>query len=133
MRPTLSATHTYNFALAKWLGEKLKPLSLVQYTVTDTFEFRNEIRDLKINTGEILVSYDVSSLFTNVPLDETIEILAERTLKDHWFNTTYDLILIRTDLVDLLSVATKGNFFSSMELYTNRLMTLLWGSHSSLC
>ena len=60
MRPTLSATHTYNFALAKWLGEKLKPLSLVQYTVTDTFEFRNEIRDLKINTGEILVSYDVS-------------------------------------------------------------------------
>ena len=52
MRPTLSATHTYNFALAKWLGKKLKPLSLVQYTVTDTFEFRNEIRDLKINTGE---------------------------------------------------------------------------------
>ena len=131
MRPTLSATHTYNFALAKWLGKKLKPLSLVQYTVTDTFEFRNEIRDLKINTGEILVSYDVSSLFTNVPLDETIEILADRTLKDHWFNTTYDLILIRTDLVDLLSVATKDNFFSSMELYTNRLMTLLWGSHSS--
>lgn len=79
------------------------------------------------------MSYDVSSLFTNVPLDETIEILADRTLKDHWFNTTYDLNLIRTDLVDLLSVATKGNFYSSRELYTNRLMTLLWGSHSSLC
>lgn len=108
-------------------------MSLDRYTVTDTFKFRKEIRDLKINTGEILVSYDVSSLFPNVPLDETIEILADRTLKDHWFNTTYDLNLIGTDLVDLLGVATKGNFFGSMELYTNRLMTLLWGSHSSLC
>ena len=71
MRPILSATDTYNFPLAKWLDEKLKPLSLNQYTVTDTFHFTNEIHKLKINKDEILVSYDVSSLFTNVPLDET--------------------------------------------------------------
>ena len=61
MRPILSATDTYNYPLAKWLDEKLKPLSLNQYTVTDTFEFTNEIHELKINNCEMLVLYDVSS------------------------------------------------------------------------
>lgn len=53
----------------------------------------------------------MSSLFTNVPLDETIEILANRAFDNDWFNSTYDLNLTITDLVDLLSVATKGQLF----------------------
>ena len=60
---------------------------------------------------DILVSYDVSFLFTNVPLDKTIQSLANRAFKNNWFNTTYDLNLTKTDLVDLLSVATKGQLF----------------------
>ena len=65
MRPILSATKTHNYydALAKWLDTKLKPLSLNRYKVTDIFEFANEIHDLEIANGDILVSYDVSSLF----------------------------------------------------------------------
>ena len=39
MRPILSATQTYNYALAKWLDDKLKPLAINHYTITDTFEF----------------------------------------------------------------------------------------------
>ncbi|XP_068726170.1 uncharacterized protein [Montipora capricornis] len=89
--PILSATDTYNYPLAKWLDEKLKPLSLNQYNfiVTDIFDFTNEIHELKINKSEILVSYDVSSLFTNVPLEETIEILVNRAFTNNWFNTTH--------------------------------------------
>ena len=37
MRPMVSATQTYSYALAKWLDTKLKPLSLNRYTVTDIF------------------------------------------------------------------------------------------------
>ena len=106
MKPILSATDTYNYPLAKWLDEKLKPLSLNHYAVTDIFDFTNEIHEFKIIKGEIFVSNDVSSLFTNVPLDETIEILV-----NNWFNTTDNLALTRTDLFDLLSVATKGQLF----------------------
>ncbi|XP_068755893.1 uncharacterized protein [Montipora capricornis] len=67
---------------------------------------------LEIANGDILVSYDVSSLFTNVPLDETIQLLANRAFTNNWFNTTYDLNLTKRDLVDrLLSVASKGQLF----------------------
>ena len=99
------------YVLAKWLDTKLKPLSLNRYTVADNFEIANEIRELEIVNGDLLVSYDVSSLFTNLPLDETIEILANRAFDNNWFNSTYDLNLTKTDLADLLSVATKGQLF----------------------
>ena len=108
---SISATSSYNYPLAKWLDDKFKPLSLNQHTVTDIFEFVNEVRELKINEGYILVSYDVSSLFTNVPLDETISILAEKAFRDNWFNSTYNLNISKEDLVDLLNVSTKGQLF----------------------
>ena len=65
--PILSATNTYNYVLAKWLDNMLKPLLLNQHTVSDIFDFVNELpRDLNITAGDLLMSYDVSSLFTIV-------------------------------------------------------------------
>ena len=55
-----------------------KPLAINHYKITDTFEFVNEVNVLTLNDGAVLVSSDVSSLFTNVPLDETIHILADK-------------------------------------------------------
>ena len=49
-----------------------------QYTITNTFEFVTEVHGLTINSGGMLVSFDVSSLFTNVPLEETIHVLADK-------------------------------------------------------
>lgn len=54
---------------------------------------------------------DVSSLFTNVPVDETIEILAEKAFKDDWFNKEYDLNITKADLIELLEIATKNQLF----------------------
>ena len=63
MRHILSATQTYNYALAKWLHTKLKPLSLNRYTVTDIFEWANEILcNLEIANGDILVSYELRTM-----------------------------------------------------------------------
>ena len=111
MRPILSSTGTYNFALAKWLEEKLKPLSLNQHTICDIFSFAEEIRETSLNPNDILVSYDVCALFTNVPLDETIEIIAEKAFKNNWFNETHDLNLTKTGLTELLRIATKDQLF----------------------
>ena len=90
MRPILSATGTYNYALAKWLDENLKPLSVNDHTISDVFHFAEEIHGLDLNEDDILVSYDVSALFTNVPLEETIQILANKAFTRNWFNETHN-------------------------------------------
>ena len=93
MRPILSATGTYSFKLAKWLDEKLKSISINEFTVFDPLRFSEELRKNGNVDGEILVSYDVSSLFTNVPVDETIEILVQKAFHEEWFNNKYNLAL----------------------------------------
>ena len=91
MRPILSATGTYNYALAKWLDEKWKPVSTNEYTMSDIFDFAQEIQQFQINENDIFVSYDVSALFTSVPLQEMIQILANKAFAQNWFNETHQL------------------------------------------
>lgn len=81
----------YHYKLAKWLDEKLKPLSVNKHTVSDIFVFANELREMKIKDCEVLVLYDVWSLFTNIPVDETIESITERAFENDWFNREHDL------------------------------------------
>ena len=59
------------------------------------------------------MSYDVSSLLTNVPLEETIQILrpADKAFTNHWFNETHHLNLSIMDLVDFLRASTKDQLF----------------------
>ena len=111
MRPILSASGTYNYKLAKWLEEKLKPLSVNQYTIDDALGFSKEIRKHPVLEDDILVSYDVTSLFTNVPVQETIRILVEKAFTDNWFNSTYDLNLQKDQLTQLLRMASTDQLF----------------------
>ena len=68
VRPILAATYTYNYSLVKWHDETF----VVQSIYID--------RGLENKNGEILVSYDVASLFSNVTLEKTIQRLAEKVL-----------------------------------------------------
>ena len=66
---------------------------------------------MEISDHGILVSYDVSALFTNVPVDETIGILARKAFKDDWFNKENNLNITEADLIELLEVSTKNQLF----------------------
>ena len=111
MRPILSATNTYNYPLAKWLEEKLKPLSTNAYMISDIFQFSEDIRNIPVDADHILVSYDVTALFTNVPAHETIVLLAEKAFAGNWFNNTYNLNLTKDQLVELHKLATTNQLF----------------------
>lgn len=82
MRPILSTTGSYYYNLAKWLEQKLKPLFLNECTITDAFAFADEIRTHTMNEDDerSISTYDVTALFTNVPLDETFKTLSQQSL-----------------------------------------------------
>ena len=111
MRPILSATETNNYKLANWLDDKLKPLSVNKFTITDPLMFAEELREQEIGEDDLLLSYDVSSLFTNVAVDETIRILVDKAFEREWFNTKCHLHLKRSELTTLLILAVKNQLF----------------------
>ena len=75
--------------MAKWLAELLKAV-LKKYSAhatKDTFEFVDGVREFgqqqAENSGSLfLCSFDVVSLFTNVPLKETIDICIQSLYHD---------------------------------------------------
>ncbi|XP_068716930.1 uncharacterized protein [Montipora capricornis] len=110
MQTILSISGPYNYKLAKWLEEKLTLLSVQQYTIGDALGFPKEIRKHPVLEDDIVVLYDVTSLFTNVPVQETINILVDKAFSDNWFNSTYDLNLQKDQLSQLLRMASTDQF-----------------------
>ena len=65
-RPIVSSTNTYNYNLASYLGSVLQPISTNCFSIKDSFSFAEWAKQYTHN-GEFMCSFDVSSLFTNVP------------------------------------------------------------------
>ena len=73
LRPILSSIGPFNYDLARFLSDLLSPLVLDGYSCKDTFCFVSQIKNANLSR-KFLVSYDVTSFFTNIPLQETIDI-----------------------------------------------------------
>ena len=60
----------------KFLYHFLEPLTYNQYIIKDSFSFCEELKHF--NTNLIMASSDVGALFTNIPLQETIELCVQK-------------------------------------------------------
>ena len=72
--PILSSIGTFNYDLARFLCGLLSPVAPDDYSCKDTFSFVSHIKNANLS-GKFLVSYNVTSLFTNIPLQETMDIV----------------------------------------------------------
>jgi hypothetical protein len=83
LRPILSASGTFNFGIAQLLVRRLSHLAKHPTIIEDTFKFVDELHSLDFDmTTHKLVSFDVVSLFTMVPLKMTINIILDELYKD---------------------------------------------------
>ena len=69
LRPILSMTGSAQHQLAQWLTSVIDPvLSLYStYCISDSFTFADKVKTFNFPPSVFLCSYDVCSLFTNVP------------------------------------------------------------------
>ena len=79
-RPILSALQTAIYNLTKFLVPILSPLTKNEYTVKDPFQFAEEIFEQGPTLS--MCSLDVNSLFTNITVDETIDICVNQLFEN---------------------------------------------------
>ena len=100
----------------------LSELTKNKYVSKDSFEFAKNVREQ--NPEFFMASFDIDSLFTNVPLDETIEIsvkkLFGRKKKFKGFS--------RQQFKKLLSLAVKDSFFLFNGTYYEQVDGVAMGS-----
>ena len=65
--------YTFNYNFTRFLCDLLSPFVPNDYCCKDTFSFVSQIKNANLS-NRFLVSYDVTRFFTNIPLQETIDI-----------------------------------------------------------
>ena len=91
LRPIVDTIGSTHYGVGKYISKLLHPLTLNNYHLKDSFEAAERIKAIPnhlLEDGYRFVSFDVKSLFTNVPLDKTIKIVLERVYKDNIISTT---------------------------------------------
>ena len=79
-RPIVSMIGTPTYKLSKFLVPFITPITTNEYTVKDSFAFAKEV--LEYDSNLFMSSLDVTSLFTNIPLKETTDIICNELFKD---------------------------------------------------
>ena len=81
LQPILSAINTPSYKLAKFLVPLLTPLTSNDFTIKDSFSFAEEVSSF--NCAYYMTSFDIESLFTNIPLEETINICVDKLFENN--------------------------------------------------
>ncbi|XP_065656739.1 uncharacterized protein LOC136082089 [Hydra vulgaris] len=84
---------TYNYKLAKYLSDLLSPYIPKFFPTCESFSFVEELKQVDI-TNKYIVSYDVESLFTNIPLDETIDKATDLYFEDDTYCVAIGSLLV---------------------------------------
>ena len=108
LRPIISIIGTATYDLAKYLAQLLRSLSESQYTIKNSKTFTKRFKKMRINSEYKMVSFDVVSLFTNVALDETIDIIFKRIYDKKEINTD----IPKKEMRGLLYLCTKNAHFT---------------------
>ena len=72
LRPIIASVNSVTYHLSKYLSSLLKPLlgTISGSHIINSTDFVEKIRGIDL-TDKVMVSFDVDSLFTNAPIDET--------------------------------------------------------------
>ena len=93
-----------------------------EYTLKDSFEFAKDI--INQNLGCFMASLDVDSLFTNVPLDETIKICIDEFFKSEMTGCR----LNKKEMFEMLSLTLKETIIFFDNKYYSQIDGVVMGS-----
>ena len=108
VRPIISNIGTATYKTSKYLAKLLAPLTKSRYTINSTKDYITYTKNLKIGPHQEMVSFDVSNLFTNVPLDLTINLILKKVYEKKLIKTK----LKKEELKELLEMCTKEMHFT---------------------
>ena len=119
-RPIIAQTGTYTYGAAQVIGEYLKPLIEDNiYIINNTQEFANMIKnEPPLKDNEEYVSYDVESLFTNVPINDTIDYILQQIYDNNKLPILCSKLIMKRLLYKLTTESTfifNGKYFKQTD------------------
>ena len=110
--------------IARSVSDPLSPFNSrkIAAPYTKLTEIFASIKDLKLDDNESLTSYDVTALFTSVPVDGALEVVKEPLQKDN--SQKSRTCLNSSQIIILLEFCLTTTYFMFRGQYTNKKMKL---------
>ncbi|XP_071054163.1 uncharacterized protein [Onthophagus taurus] len=113
LRPIVSAINSPTYQLAKHLAKILSPFTgNTESYVRDSTHFVESVKGVKLDAGDMLVSFDVESLFTRVPVKDAVEGLRRKLIPEGLPGYVPDLVEY---CLSSTYFSWKGEFYEQFE------------------
>ena len=113
--------------MAKELAKILKPLvGKSPHHINSLQDFVEQVKHITLAPGECLSSYDVSALFTSVPVDPALNIIKDLLEKDHTLKER--TVMEVSDIILLLEFCLKNTYFSFQAQFYEQVEGAAMGS-----
>ena len=108
LRPIISNIGYATYETARYLAELLAPLGKSEHTISNTKDFITRLKTERIPKRFKVISFYVKSLFTNVPLEETIDVILNKIYDEKEIEAS----IPRNTMKDLLYLCMKNVHFT---------------------
>ena len=110
LRPIVSSRGSITYGVAKAISKVLNPLvGKSPHHIQSMGDFVSKAKGLTLQQGECLTSYDVTSLFTSVPIDPALNIIKDLLEKDEKLNDR--TVLSVQNILELLGFYLHNAYF----------------------
>ena len=122
MRPIVSMIHSFNYKLSQFLSDLIRASMLPdnQYVVKDVYQFVDRLKTIKISGEEMMVTFDIESLYPSIPLKEVCDKIVECLAKKSQIS--------RESLVKLLGFCTNEYCFKFGDRYFKQVNGVSMGT-----
>ena len=111
LRPIVSSKGLVTYGVAKVLSKVIQLLvGKSPHHIQSTSDFVSKAKGFILQPGECLSSYDVTSLFTSVPIDPALNVIKDLLEKDEKLNDR--TVLSVQDIIELLGFCLHNAYFS---------------------
>ncbi len=127
LRPIVSFVNSPTYGVSSFLAKILSPVvGNTENTVKNSYHFAEFIRGKTLNADEVLVSFDVISLFTKIPVDLAIRVARKRLRQDVTLSQRTSMPI--EDIIDLLSFCLNTTYFVFDGIYYQQVFGTAMGS-----
>ena len=110
LRPIVSSIGNITYGISKFLTQVLSPLvGKTKHFIKNSRDFVEKIAQLEVPPGRKMVSYDVTALFTSIPVEQAIKVIEARLRSDPTLNQRCELNV--DQVLSLLSFCLTTTYF----------------------
>ena len=81
-----------------------------EYHLKNSTDLRDKVKELKLEKDKCMISHDVTSLFTKVPMDDALRVIRSRLENDDNLKDRTNLNV--DDIMELMTIICDRTYFS---------------------